>query len=148
MVGGCLCGSTRYEIAAEPTLIYACHCSDCQKATGSAFVLAMRVPPGRIVCTQGGAKPYVRARADGRKRSVFRCPHCLTALWSENVEPSKYVTVYAGTLDDSARLPPPAHVWTQDAQPWIGLPKDGLLFPQNPPDMELLTREWAARNKK
>lgn len=145
MVGGCLCGATRYEIGAEPVLLYACHCTDCQKATGSAFVLAMRVPPGRIICTRGAAKPYERSRADGRKRNVFRCPQCLTALWSENLVPTNYATVYAGTLDDAGRLPPPAHLWTQDTQPWIVLPKDGLLFAQNPPDMESLTKAWAAR---
>jgi hypothetical protein len=128
-------------------LIYACHCSDCQKATGSAFVLAMRVPPGRITCHRGEAKSYERSREDGRKKNVFRCPHCLTALWSENPVPADYVTVYAGTLDNSAQLPEPAHLWTVDAQPWITLPKDGLIFAKGPPDIDELARAWVARNK-
>ena len=144
-VGRCLCEAVRYEITAEPILLYACHCTDCQTATGSAFVLALRVPAGGVALTRGSAKPYVRSRADGRQRKITRCTECLTALWSESLPAADYATVYAGTLDDSSRLVPDGHLWTQDAQPWIVLPKEGLIYEQGPPSMEPFARAWKER---
>jgi hypothetical protein len=147
MVGRCLCEAVRYEVTAEPILFYACHCTDCQTATGSAFVLAMRVPTGGVAIVRGTAKPYVRARADGRKKNIVRCTECLTALWSESLPASDYVTIYAGTLDDSHKLKPDGHLWTQDAQPWIILPQGGLIYEQGPPDMEPFAQAWKKRQR-
>ena len=126
-------------------MLYACHCTDCQTATGSAFVLAMRLPAGGVAVVRGRAKPFVRARADGRKKNIVRCTECLTALWSESLPAADYVTLYAGTLDDSSKLIPDGHLWTQDAQPWIVLPKDVPSFVQGPPDMNLLAQARKAR---
>ncbi len=44
MQGGCLCGKVRYTISAEPVFTGVCHCTDCQKATGSAFNIVVAVP--------------------------------------------------------------------------------------------------------
>ncbi len=147
MTGACLCGAVAYEFSGEPIMLYACHCADCQTATGSAFVLALRVPAGTIRPTRGQPKPYVRARADGRKRNILRCPECLTALWSEQLGPSDYATIYAGTLDSSPALQPEVHIWTDDAQPWIVLPQGVPRFPRNPPDMDALTRTLQSARK-
>jgi hypothetical protein len=56
-----------------------------------------------------------------------------------------YMTVYAGTLDDSPHLTPDGHIWTQDAQPWIVLPKDVPCFAQGAPDLEPLIQSRKAR---
>src|SRR5262249_60942964 len=66
--GGCICGSARYKIIAEPITLFACHCSDCQTVTGSGFVLALRVPYNGITVLQGEIKPYERKEADERRR--------------------------------------------------------------------------------
>src|SRR5947207_2286231 len=102
--GTCICGSVRYEIVAEPITLFACHCSDCQTVTGSGFVLALRVPYRGVTVIQGEAKAYERTEADERERIIHRCPHCLTVLWSERPDSKEYVTIYAGTLDDSPTL--------------------------------------------
>jgi hypothetical protein len=145
--GGCICGSIRYEITADPITLYACHCSDCQTITGSGYFLALRVPYGCVSVVQGEAKPYERTEADARRRIIFRCPHCLTGLWSERPDSKAYVTIYAGTLDDSPALRPVAHIWTRDAQPWLTLPKEALLYEENPPDMQLLVEAWRRQNE-
>lgn len=94
---------------------------------------------------EGRVELYVRPEADGQKRHVARCPHCLTALWSEAMTSPQFKTVYAGTLDNSCALHPVAHIWTQDAQPWIALPEDSLQYPQNPPDMDAIKNAWRCR---
>ena len=143
--GGCLCETVRYEIVAEPITLYACHCTDCQTASGASFVLAMRVPTNGIRVTKGNPKPYERSRADGRKKNIFRCPQCLSALWGARVESPQYLTVYAGTLDNSASLQPVVHIWTCDAQPWVAIPDGELVFEQGPPNMRIFEEAWKAK---
>jgi hypothetical protein len=145
--GGCICGYARYQIVAEPIALFACHCSDCQTITGSGFVLALRVPYGSVTMTKGEAKPYERTEAGGRKRIIHRCPHCLTVLWSERPDSKEYVTVYGGTLDDSPALRPVAYIWARDAMSWITLPKDALIYDENPPDMQPIIAAWHRRNE-
>ena len=145
--GSCLCASVRYEITAEPIALFCCHCSECQTTSGSSFVLALRMPYDGVAVIEGKVELYVRPEADGQKRNVARCPRCLTALWSEAMASPPFKTVYAGTLDESSALRPVAHIWTQDAQPWIPLPADTLQYPQNPPDMEAIKNAWCTRSK-
>lgn len=145
--GGCLCGATRYQITAEPLTLYACHCTDCQNASGASFILALRVPSGAVKVVLGEAKPYVRGRVNGPQRKVYRCERCLTGLWSERVERTDFATVYAGTLDDTSPMRPVAHIWTNDMQPWIILPKDALIYDEGPPSMQPLIEAWSERNR-
>jgi len=140
--GSCVCGAVRYELSAEPIALFCCHCTECQTASGSSFVLALKMPCGGLTVVEGEAKPYLRPEADGQKRNVFRCPICLAAIWSERLDLKEVITVYAGTLDESSRLKPVAHIWTRDAQPWIELPKNSLQFPENPPAMQPIVQAW------
>lgn len=145
--GSCACNAVRYDITVEPIALFCCHCTECQTASGSSFVVALRIPYGGVTVVQGEAKPYLRAEPDGQKRNIFRCPQCLTALWSERLEFKEYLTIYAGTLDDSSKLMPVAHIWTRDAQPWICLPKETLQFEGNPPDMRGIIQAWRRQNE-
>lgn len=147
-LGGCLCSAVRYKIDAEPIALFCCHCTGCQTTCGSSFVLALRMPYGCVSIVQGEAKPYARAEAGGPTRNVYRCPECLTALWSERPDFKEYMTVYAGTLDDSAKLRPVAHIWTEDMQPWIVLPEETLQYDGNPPDMQPIISAWRRQNEK
>lgn len=143
--GSCVCSAVRYEITDEPIALLCCHCTECQTASGSSFVLSLKVPHGGVRVVEGEAKPYLRLEADGQRRNVFRCPKCLTMLWSERLDSKMPITVYAGTLDHSHKLRPIAHIWTQDAQPWITLPKDSLQFSGNPLDMQPILQAWRDR---
>ncbi len=140
--GGCICGHVRYRIDADPIALFACHCSDCQTVTGAGYVLALRVPHCAPTVTAGEVKAYPREEADRRQRIIHRCPQCLTVLWSERPDTQDYVTIYAGTLDESPRLRPVAHIWTRDAQPWMTLSPDALQFAENPPDMQPILDAW------
>lgn len=146
--GACICGYVRYHLSAEPITFFACHCADCQTVTGSGFVLALRVPYGGVTVTHGEARAYERTEADDRIRIIHRCPQCLTILWSERPDTQEYVTIYGGTLDHSPTLQPVAHIWTQDAQPWIKFPADALLYTENPPDMRPIVEAWRSQNGK
>lgn len=150
MLGGCLCGAVRYKIVAEPSTLYACHCADCQAATGAGFALCMRIPDNGIEITKGEPISHRTSWPSGRIENTFRCPECLSALWDAregSKEFASYFSLYAGTLDDTSNLRPVGHVWTSDAQPWITIPEGDLVFEHEPSDMGLFEEAWKARSK-
>jgi hypothetical protein len=69
----------------------------------------------------------------------------LTALWGVRPDRPALATVYAGTLDDSAKLVPAGHIWTRSAQPWIRIPDDVYRHEMQPADMAELLRAAKAR---
>ena len=121
--GRCLCGATVYRVTAEPLLVYACHCTDCQKRSGSAFGLSMWVRRTDIEVTKGEAATHVSTTEDGRVRHGRICATCGTRLWSEPQKHREFAIVRAGTLDDRSWLRPAAHLWTRSAQPWFVFPE-------------------------
>src|SRR3712207_6751719 len=79
--GACQCRSVRYEIRAEPLTLYACHCTECQKQSGSAFALSMVIPREGVVVTSGSPKFWRRQHESGRVAQCFFCADCGTRLW-------------------------------------------------------------------
>ena len=73
--GGCLCGQLRYALDGEPVYQYNCHCRDCQRMSGAAFLPLIAVPAGAL--THCGEVTWYARRADsGREALEAFCPHC------------------------------------------------------------------------
>lgn len=121
--GGCACGAVRYRLASEPMFVHCCHCHDCQRQTGSAFVLNALIETDRIVPLSGAAEPVPVPTDSGRPHDVFRCPKCRTAVWSDYGRRGVLRFLRVGTLDDPAALPPDVHIYTRSKLPWIALPQ-------------------------
>jgi hypothetical protein len=138
--GGCLCGAVRYRLCDRPLTLYACHCSDCQRHVGAAFGLTLLVPRDAVILLRGEPAIFEAVCEGGRiKRGRF-CARCATRLWGEPVKAPTIAALRPGTLDDRSWLRPVAHIWTSSAQPWLTLPDDVLLFPEQPPDVTELIR--------
>jgi hypothetical protein len=73
--GGCMCGAVRYEITKVPLRVYACHCTDCQRVTGSAFSLGVVVSADDFRATgkERALAPPILA-ASGRTKRLGICP--------------------------------------------------------------------------
>src|SRR5579872_3787901 len=82
LTGGCQCGRLRYEITEPPRLIYACHCTDCQKMTGSAFSMALVIGCGSFRLTAGEPRAVRRTADSGRAITRWVCPDCGSWLCS------------------------------------------------------------------
>jgi hypothetical protein len=136
--GQCLCGAVRYTLSEEPLVVYACHCTDCQKRSGSAFGLSMWVRRGAIEVTQGEAALHTSTQRDGRPRFGRVCAQCGIRLWSEPGHHPGLAIIRPGTLDDTSSLRPVAHLWTRSAQPWVIIPADAVRFETQPEDFERL----------
>ena len=138
--GRCLCGATAYQVTEEPLAVYACHCTDCQKRSGSAFGLSMWVRRAAIEVTQGEAALHTSSHADGRPRVGRICAHCGVRLWSEPRKHPDRAVVRPGTLDDRSWLRPVAHLWLRSAQPWVVIPEGVARYETQPEDLRELTR--------
>jgi len=132
--GGCQCGAVRYEIRADPIMVYACHCSICQRQSGSAFGMAAVFPGGAMTLTGVAPTSFVR-QGHGRKFRCYFCPACGSRLyhqWFTDEGDTPFVNIKPGTLDDTSWLRPGCHVWTGNAQPWVRFGPDDVVFSEQP----------------
>jgi hypothetical protein len=120
--GGCACGSVRYRLASAPMFVHCCHCHDCQRQTGSAFVINALIETDRVTTLSGDPQPVAVPTDSGRPHRIFRCPDCRTGVWSEYGGLSRLRFVRVGTLDDPSALPPDIHIYTRSKLPWVSLP--------------------------
>lgn len=121
MTGGCLCGTIRYRIDAEPRLVSHCHCSLCRRAGGAAFVTWLTVRQEAFALTQGALQR--RASSDHGWRAF--CATCGSQVASGSSRYPRYVEVTAGTLDEPGKVRPERHVYWPDRLPWVAA-EDGL----------------------
>jgi hypothetical protein len=125
--GGCACGEVRYRLASEPLFVHCCHCLNCQRQTGSAFVINLLIETDRVELTAGTPEPIDVPRDDGSSQRIFRCPTCQVALFSEYGHPGIRF-VRAGTLDDPRDIRPDVHIFTKSKVSWVTLPESVPAF--------------------
>jgi hypothetical protein len=128
LAGGCACGAVRYRIKMPPMFVHCCHCRDCQRQTGSAFVLNAVIETDRIEILQGSPEPVGVPTDSGRPHDIYRCPKCQTALWSDYGKRPKLRFLRIGTLDEAASVKPDVHIFTRSKLPWVRLPDDVPAF--------------------
>jgi hypothetical protein len=119
--GGCACGEVRYRLTSDPLFVHCCHCLNCQRQTGSAFVINVLIETDRVELLAGEPVVVAVPRTGGKKQKVWRCPTCEIALYSQYTGP-RVRFVRAGTLDDPAAVAPDVHIFTRSKLPWVTLP--------------------------
>jgi hypothetical protein len=122
--GGCSCGEIRYRLASDPLFVNCCHCLNCQRQTGSAFVINMLIEDDRVEVLSGEPEAVEVPRDDGSSQTIYRCPACKVALFSLYTRPNVRF-VRAGTLDRPWEVSPDAHIFTRSKLPWVLIP-DGV----------------------
>lgn len=128
--GGCLCGAVRYQLNGEPAMVAVCHCSTCQKNTGSAFSTNVAVPEGAVEIAGESLATY-EEQAGGDSPPFFRsfCSRCGSPIFGRGDAYPGLVFIKGGTLDDASWVKPTVHIWCSEKQPWV-LIGDGV--PQLP----------------
>jgi hypothetical protein len=119
--GGCACGAVRYRLASEPMFVHCCHCLNCQRQTGSAFVINLLIESNRVELLAGTPQPVDAPRDDGSQQRIFRCPTCQVAVFSHYGRP-EVSFVRGGTLDDPVGVAPDVHIYTRSKVSWVALP--------------------------
>jgi hypothetical protein len=126
--GGCSCGAIRYRLTSEPLFVHCCHCLNCQRQTGSAFVVNLLIEADRVELLAGQPHAIDVPRDEGLgMQRIHRCPACEIAVYSQYTYPDA-LFVRAGTLDDPSWVRPDVHIFTRSKAPWVILPEDVPAF--------------------
>jgi hypothetical protein len=128
LTGGCLCGAVRYEISEPLVSAGYCHCTRCQRRTGSAAAASARVVPGSLRIVSGEELLGSYDPPDGFSK-VF-CSACGGALWAQNPTDPDIVFVRLGTFDSDPGIRPSYRQFVAYAATWETIPDDGL--PRHP----------------
>lgn len=127
--GGCACGAVRYKLTADPLIVHACHCRDCQRLTGSAFVTNIWVERKFVELRSGSLKSFKLTAGSGKPHEVFFCERCGAYLWGKYyASPGETLLVRVGTLDHPEWVKPDVHIFTRSKLAWLDLPKDVPAF--------------------
>ena len=128
LTGGCLCGGVRFEVTEPLAFAGYCHCTRCQRRTGTAASAQARIVPGslRIVAGEELVRSY--RPPDGFAKEF--CSVCGAALWSRDPDDPQVMSVRLGAFDGDPGIRPSHRQFVAYAAPWEPIPDDGL--PRHP----------------
>ena len=122
LTGRCICGGVSYTLRDgfrfRP---YACHCTDCQSRTGSAFSEHMLFAKQDLEI-EGELDSGSYVQPSGAISTVWGCARCKVRVFAENNSRPGFASLRCGTLDRSSELVLAAHLWVGSKQPWVTIP--------------------------
>ena len=119
-----MCGGVRFEVTEPPVSAVSCHCTRCQRRTGTAASISARLAPGSLKILQGEDLLSAWRPPEGFAK-VF-CSECGSGLWSQSVTDPEVISVRFGVFDDDPGVRPTCHQFVAYAAVWQPLPDDGL----------------------
>lgn len=129
MTGRCNCGGVRFELTEPPQTVGYCHCTRCQRRTGTAASAQARVDGRTLVISAGEELLTGWRHPDGGYEKLF-CAVCGSHLFSRSPEDPAQMSVRLGVLDGDPGLRPSYRQFTAYAAAWEPIPDDGL--PRHP----------------
>jgi len=128
--GGCLCGASRYAVTGEPLRVTVCHCTYCQRRTGSAFAVEAVFDKSQVSMTAADVRRYRHISDEsGRWLETEFCANCGTTIGLELELNPAIRLIDAGTFDDptwiSADRQPFRHIFVRSKRNWSDIP-DGV----------------------
>lgn len=116
--GSCHCGAVRYEAAVDPARTAICHCTDCQKLTGSAYRVSVPANEGSFQLVAGKPSVYIKIGDSGARRAQAFCPDCGSPLYTYDADDPRVFGLRVGCIDERAALVPRKQKWLRSALPW------------------------------
>ena len=129
-VAHCACGAVSATAEGEPEFVSQCHCTACQRRTGSPFGVGAYFRRDAVKLA-GPTKTFVR-KVEGTERTIVNhfCPACgSTVYWMADLRP-QHIGIGVGAFADCEFMRPNRSVWTQHKHDWIALPDGVPAFPQ------------------
>jgi hypothetical protein len=124
LTGGCLCGGVRFEVTEPLVAAGYCHCTRCQRRTGTAASAQARIAPGSLRITQG--EELIRSFEPDRGFEKLFCSACGSALWGRSPRDPEVISVRLGAFDSDPGIRPSYRQYVAYAAPWEPIPEDGL----------------------
>lgn len=119
--GGCACGEVRYRLRWPPMFVHCCHCTDCQRQSGSAFVVNALIEAARVELLSGRLAQFRTRTESGFDHTLEHCPTCGVAVWSIYGGRERMRAVKTGALDDPSPVRPDVHIFVRSKRPWVAL---------------------------
>lgn len=129
--GGCLCQSVRYRVEEPLGPIIFCHCTQCQRASGTAFATNASVRENAFNVLEGRGFVVEYESSPGKTRAFCHC--CGSPIYTRHVSRPGVVRVRLGTLDDDPGARPVAHIWVSSMPPWDEITDNLERFDKEPP---------------
>ena len=126
--GGCLCGKVRFALTELPQSVGYCHCTRCQRRSGTAASASARPQPGSFRIVSGDEHLRAWRPADGAEK--WFCGDCGSALYSRDPNDPERIGVRLGAFDSDPGIRPSLRQFVAYAAPWEAIPDDGL--PRHP----------------
>lgn len=120
LTGSCLCGQVTFRADAKPIAQLVCHCSSCQKQTGTSFSAIIGLP-GNKLKVSGETKSYTSTGGSGAPLKRHFCPDCGSGIYSDVGVVPGMVMIRAGNLDDPSIFTPEAHIHCGKKNHWLEL---------------------------
>ncbi len=147
LAGGCACGQARYRLQSMPMFVHCCHCRECQRQTGSAFVINALIETDRVERLSGETEAVPVPAESGRPQIIHRCPVCMVAVWSHYGGFRQLSFIRVGALDEPDTLPPDIHIYIRSKLRWVTLPAGVPAVEAYYKSSELWPAESLARRK-
>jgi hypothetical protein len=132
ITGGCLCGAIRYSISVPITELRACHCTNCQKGSGTQGSVNAVIPAAAFKLTKGTLKRFDSLADSGRTLYRFFCGDCGSPIYSQRATALDTLVVRAGSLDEAGDMKITANIWTRSALPWAHIDPASRQSPGQP----------------
>src|SRR5438093_11639366 len=113
--GGCACGAIRFPCSAARLFLFNCHCGDCQRESGSAFVPVLGVAKAAFAVSQGSPKYFELTADSGHATTRAFCGDCGSPLFGLPGSAPEIVTIRAGSSDDPGTFRPSQDIYTASA---------------------------------
>ena len=123
-IAACSCGQLNATVTEAPIRVSICHCTDCQRRTGSVFATQARFPKDAVKIA-GSSTQYIRLDDEGRKKATFHfCPHCSAILYWQLEAEEGMILIPVGAFADPGFPTPTVSVWEEDKHAWVSLPEN------------------------
>jgi hypothetical protein len=124
LTGSCGCGAVRFEVSEPPRNAFYCHCTRCQKRTGTATQASVAVAPGSVTLTEGAE--HVRDWSPPGGMAKAFCVRCGSHLFARDPESGQVAAVRMSAFDADPGVRPDHHRFVAYAAAWEPIPDDGL----------------------
>ena len=118
ITGSCHCGAIRYRAEIDPARVTICHCTDCQKLTGTAYRVSVGTGRESFVLEHGTPKVYVKTADSGAERAQLFCAECGSPLLTYDLATPDTYGLRVGCIDQRRQLMPSKQIWCRSALPW------------------------------
>jgi hypothetical protein len=117
--GGCHCGAITYEAEVDPEFVSICHCTDCQKLSGTVFRTSIRAANSSFKILTGEPKVYIKIGDSGSRRAQAFCANCGSPIYATAAEGNAPYNIRVGTVRQRNELVPKVQIWCRSEQQWL-----------------------------